>query len=130
MSKKVLIIEDEEYLAEMYKIKLEMEGFEVKIARDGETGLTLAKSELPDFILLDIVLPKKDGYEILKELRRDEMTKSIKIYAWSNLGQAAEIKKGLEDGADGYWVKANLTPKQLVDNVKKILKGEEENKKD
>lgn len=126
--KKILIIEDEEYLAEMYKTKLVIEGYEVNIARDGEIGLALAKSEQPDFILLDIVLPKKDGYEILRELRSDEKTRKIKIYAWTNLGQAAEIKRGLEGGADGYWVKANLTPKQLVENINKVFADEEKKK--
>ena len=126
MSKKILIIEDEEYLVDMYKVKFESAGYEIIVARDGELGLALARSEQPDLILLDIVIPKKDGYEVLEELRSDEEIKDLKVYILSNLGQKAEIKKGLADGADGYFVKANLTPQQLVENVKRIFSKEKE----
>lgn len=124
MSKKILIIEDEEYLLDMYKMKFESAGYEVIVARDGESGLALAMNEQPDLILLDIVIPKKDGYEVLEELRRDDKIKGLKVYILSNLGQKAEIKKGLDDGADGYFVKATLTPQQLVENVGEIFMKE------
>jgi len=122
--KKILIIEDEEALSEMYKMKFEQEGYQVLVAPDGEEGLALAKEKKPDLILLDLVLPKMDGYKVLKELRTDEQIKNIKIYILSNLGQNGEIKKGFEDGADGYMLKANLTPSQLVKNVEKIFGGQ------
>ncbi|MDD5032104.1 MAG: response regulator [Patescibacteria group bacterium] len=121
VSKKILIIEDEEALSEMYKMKFEQEGYEVLAASDGTEGIDLAKKKKPDLILLDLVLPGMNGYEVLEKLRAAEETKKGKIYILSNLGQSGEIKKGLEDGADGYMVKANLTPSQLAENVKKIF---------
>lgn len=119
--KKLLIIEDEEYLLDMYKMKFESAGYNVLAVRDGEAGLAMIRNEKPDFVLLDIVLPKKSGYEVLKELRNDEKIKDTKVYILSSLGQKAEIKKGLDDGADGYLVKTDLTPQQLVEGVNKVL---------
>lgn len=121
--KTILIIEDEEYLSDMYKMKFEQEGYQVIVAQDGEEGLELARSRQPDLILLDLVLPKMDGYQALKELRSNVKTKNIKIYILSNLGQNTEINKGFSNGANGYFVKANLTPTQLVKNVGKIFNG-------
>lgn len=123
MPKRILIIEDEEYLSDMYKMKFEEEGYEVIMANDGASGIKVAKKCEPDLILLDLVLPEMNGYEVLKILRADKKTKDIKIYILSNLGQNYEIKKGLESGADGYLVKANLTPTQLVENIEKIFSG-------
>ncbi len=124
MSKKIFIIEDEEFLSEMYKTKFEQEGYQAIVADNGLEGIEAAKNEKPDLILLDLLLPKMDGYEVLKKLRADEQTKNIKIYILSNLGQNGEINKGFADGADGYLIKANLTPSQLVRNVEKIFNGE------
>ena len=121
MAKKILIIEDEEYIAEIYKLKLEKGAYEVLVASDGQSGLDLARTARPDLILLDIVLPKLDGYDFLQALRQDPEIKNTLVYVISNLGQNAEIKKGLESGADGYFVKANLTPQQLLENINKIL---------
>lgn len=108
----------------MYKMKFEQEGYQVLVASDGEEGIALAKAKKPDLILLDLVLPKMDGYKVLQKLRTDQGTRGIKIYILSNLGQNGEINKGFEDGADGYMVKANLTPSQLVENVEKIFDGQ------
>jgi len=118
---KILIVEDEQFLLDMYKIKLEREGFDVLTAFDGEEGLQITRAEKPDLILLDIVMPKMDGYRFLKELRADPAIKDTLVYVLSNLGQAAEIKKGLEDGADAYLIKANVTPGQLVEKINKAL---------
>jgi len=123
MSKKILIIEDEQYLSDLYKIKFEQEGYEVILARDGEEGLALAQNQQPDLILLDLVLPKMDGYQVLERLKDDKRTKNIKVYILSNLGQTEEINQGFKHGADGYLIKSNLTPSQLVDKIKKIFKG-------
>jgi CheY-like chemotaxis protein len=124
MLKKLLIIEDEEYLSEMYKICFESSGYEIVIAENGEDGLQLAKKERPDLILLDIMLPKMNGYQVLEELRRNPETKDLKVFFLSNLGQNSEIRKGIEVGADGYFIKSNLTPSQLVKNIDKFFTGE------
>jgi DNA-binding response OmpR family regulator len=121
MPKKILIIEDEQYLLEMYRMKFEQGGYRVLFSDNGEDGLALAGAELPDIILLDIMLPKMDGYEVLSKLRKGEKTKSLKIYVLSNLGQNNEVKRGMELGADGYFVKSNLTPSELFSQVEKII---------
>lgn len=121
---KILIVEDEYYLAELYKMKFEHEGYEVIWAPDGEAGLDMAMKDHPDLVLLDIIMPKLNGYEVLKALRSHEVTKNLKVFMLSNLGQSDEIKDALDKGADGYFIKANLTPGQLCDNVHKILSGE------
>lgn len=123
MPKKLLLIEDEQYLFEMYKMKLEQEGYEVVAALDGEEGMKVAQKEKPDLILLDLVLPKMNGYEFLKKIRQDPKLKKIKIYILSNLGQDEEIDQGFKDGADGFMLKTNLTPGQLMENIKKIFAG-------
>ena len=122
--KKILIIEDEHFLLDMYQTKFKSEGYKVYTARDGQEGLVITKKEHPDLILLDIVMPIMNGYEFLHQVRRDKEIKDLKVYIFSNLGQSSEIKKGINEGADGYLIKANLTPNQLADKVKKIL-GEE-----
>ena len=119
--KKVLLIEDEEMLSEMYKMKFVAEGFEFIKAKDGESGLELAKKEKPDIILLDIIMPKMDGFAVLKELKSDATTKRAKVILLTNLGQDEDVKKGKSMGADDYLVKANFTPMQVVDKVRQVL---------
>jgi len=124
MNKKILIIEDEEFLSSMYEIKFTQEGYETLVAHDGAEGIKLAKGKMPDLVLLDLALPKIDGYEVLKQLRADGKMKDVKIYILSNLGQDQEVNKSFDLGADGYFIKANLTPSQLVENIEKIFGGE------
>lgn len=118
--KKVLLVEDDKFLSEMYSAKLVESGFEVEAAFDGLEGLAKAQDK-PDLILLDIVLPKKDGFEILAELKKDEALKSIPVIALTNLGQKEEVDKGLKLGASGYIVKAHFTPTEVVAKIKKVL---------
>ena len=122
--KKILIIEDEKFLSEMYKMKFIEEGFKVETANNGCDGIELAEKINPDLVLLDLVLPGMDGYEILEKLRASPKTKGIKVYILSNLGQTEEINKGFKIGADGYLIKANLTPTQLAQSVNKIFSGQ------
>jgi two-component system alkaline phosphatase synthesis response regulator PhoP len=124
MAKKILLIEDEQYLFEMYKMKLEQGEYKVLIAMDGEEGMNIARTEKPDLVLLDLVLPKMNGYEFLREIRKDPELKKTKVYILSNLGQDEEIDQGFTEGADGYMIKTNLTPGQLLENVNKIFLGE------
>ncbi|MDD4290190.1 MAG: response regulator [Patescibacteria group bacterium] len=119
---KVLIVEDEEMLVNMYISKFEKEGFEPMKASNGKAGLELAQKENPDIILLDVIMPEMDGFMVLRELKSGTKTKNIPIIMLTNLGQDEDIKKGNELGAKDYLVKANLTPAQVVDKVKEILK--------
>ena len=121
MAKKILIIEDERYLLDMYAMKFKQCGYQVVVAANGKEGLEVARKKKPDLILLDLVMPVMDGYEFLEKFKQDKKLKNIKVYIWSNLGQAAEIEKGLQGGADGYLIKTKLTPKQLASKVEKIL---------
>lgn len=121
MSKKILIVEDEEHLREMYKIKFELEGFKVITSEDGKEGLSLAKSEKPDLVLLDLMIPKINGFEVLEKIRKEKTLKDLKVYILSNLGQDDEVEKIEKLGGDGFFVKANLTPTQLAEKVKKII---------
>ncbi len=118
---KVLIVEDEESLAQMYAAKFKREGFTVAVAPDGVGGLEMVSREKPNIILLDIILPQKDGFMVLKELKENSKTKDIPVIMLTNLGQDEDISRGKKLGADDYLVKASLTPTQLVDKVKDFL---------
>lgn len=119
---KILIVEDERTLLEMYKIKFENENFEVFLADNGETGIEIAKNDKPDLIMLDIMMPKMDGFAALKELKDDAKTKKIPVIMLTNLGQEEDLEKGKKFGAADYIIKANSTPAQVVDKVRKVLK--------
>ncbi len=119
---KILLVEDDKTLLEMYTLKFKEAGFNIITAEEGETGLGLAKKELPAVILLDIMMPKMDGFAVLTELRQDEKTKKIPILMLSNLGQESDVKKGKKLGANDYIVKASMTPTQVVDKTKSYLK--------
>lgn len=118
---KVLVIEDERMLTEMYATKFSMEGFEVEKAFDGAEGLTKARTVNADIILLDIIMPKLDGFAVLKELKKDDQLKQTPVLLLTNLGQDDDIKKGKELGADDYFVKSNHTPADVVAKVKELL---------
>lgn len=119
--KRILIVEDEDFLVDMYRLKFEQTGFEVLTAKNGKQGLELGIKEKPDLILLDIVLPEMDGYEILAELKKNKEAAEIPVLIFSNLGQKSEISRGIKLGADAYVVKANYTPEQLIKHVKKLI---------
>ncbi len=119
---KILLVEDDPFLLDMYSTKFKEVGFNIVVAQDGEMGLVKAKEELPDLILLDIVLPKKDGFEVLKQLKSDNQTAKIPVILLTNLGLDSDIKRGLELGAQSYIIKAHFTPTEVVAKVKEILK--------
>lgn len=118
---KILLVEDDEVLSGMYKMKFQQEGYNISVADNGEKGLEKIRQEKPDLVLLDLILPQKDGYQVLDEIKQDDDIKHIKVFILSNLGQNAEIKQGKEKGADDYFIKANLTPAQLVEQVKEKI---------
>jgi len=120
--KKILIIEDEKFLLELYQGRFEKDGYQVFTAINGLTGLKLAQKEKPDLIILDILMPGMDGYEVIRKLKEDNQTKEITILVLSNLGQREEINQGLKTGADDYIIKTDLTPSELIDKVEEMLK--------
>lgn len=119
MKKRVLIIEDELNHLRAMKEKLESAGFEVITAEDGDEGLVQAKTGNPDIILLDIILPHKDGFQVLEDLRAAES--HIPVVVVSNSGQPVEIDRARELGAVDYLVKAEFNPSDVVEKVKEVL---------
>ena len=119
---KILVIEDDKFLNKLYSDQLRREGFEVSVAISGEEGLSKALNENPDLVILDIMLPKMDGFAVLIELKKDNATKKIPVLMMTNLGQQADIDKGKQLGADDYIVKSSLTPSQVSEKIKAFLK--------
>lgn len=120
-NKRVLIVEDDEFLLQMYATKLDLEGFKVLEATTGLQGLKVAQKELPDLILLDLNLPELSGFEVLSQLKRDDSTKNIKVLILTNYSQKENIDKCLELGADDYLIKAHFVPSEVVKKIKDIL---------
>jgi len=122
--KKVLVVDDEDSIREIYRRELQSRGYSVVVAPDGEEGLLKAGEETPDIVLLDIMLPKMSGIDVLKALKENQLTKNIPVLLLTNLGEETIIKEGFELGADGYLLKVSYTPAQVVDEVSKFLSGE------
>ncbi len=120
--KKILLMESDAFLADIYAVKFRQEGFKVKHALDGEQGLKILAREKPDVILLDILLPKKDGFEVISEIKANPGFRNIPILVISNLGQKADIDKAMDLGATDYFIKAHFVPSETVLKIKKILK--------
>jgi DNA-binding response OmpR family regulator len=119
---KILIVEDDRFLRELIARKLRNEGYEVIEAVDGEEGLKRIKEEKPDLVLLDLILPGIDGFEVLERSKGDPEIASIPVIILSNLGQREEIERGLKLGAIDYLIKAHFTPGEIIEKIKNILK--------
>ena len=120
MSKKVLIVDDEPNIAISIDFLMRREGFEVLVAHDGEEGLALIRADRPDLVILDVMMPKLDGFEVCKAVRADPTLSGVRILMLTAKGRAAEITKGLSLGADAYIPKPFST-RELVAKVKELL---------
>jgi len=120
--KKILFIEDEFTLQETMGKFLEREGYKIIHALDGKIGLQLAKKEKPDLILLDLVLPKLSGFEVLKKIKEDEKIQNTPVIVLTNLGSSEDIKKILELGATTFLIKADQNLKDIAEKIKYALK--------
>ncbi len=120
MGKKVLIVDDEPNIVISLEFLMKREGFEVSIARDGEEALHRVAESRPDLMLLDVMMPKKSGYEVCQQLRSDPAHAGIKIIMLTAKGRDTEVAKGLDLGADAYMTKPFST-KDLVVQVKSLL---------
>ena len=120
---KILLIEDDPFMRKLYRNKLTLAGFVVDEAISGEEGLNKIKSEKPDLVLLDIVLPRKSGFDVLVEIRGNEKTKDIPVLILSVLGQTQDIRRGLALGAQDYLVKSEITISEVATKVRKYLKN-------
>lgn len=122
MATKILLAEDDIQLIDMYNRKFELEGFDVKIAEDGQKALNILKDFEPDIILLDIMMPQVTGLEVLEELKKDPKYEDTIIVMLTNLADEKTAEKIYELGATDYIVKAEMTPLQVCDRVKELLK--------
>lgn len=118
---KILVVEDEQVLSKVLKEKFERSDFEVQVAADGEIAVTMARSFKPDVIALDLVLPKKNGFTVLKELKEDQEMKGIPVIVVSNLGEDSDIKRAISLGAADYFVKSQHPINEIVEKVKGVL---------
>ena len=118
---KILLVEDDTLLIKMYKTKFEMEGFEILVAQDGESGLQIALNSDIDFIILDVMLPKISGLDLLEKLRQDPRKKDLKVIFLSNLNNPQDAQKAFNLGAKEYLLKSNLTPSEIVKKVHQYL---------
>ncbi|MFA6159724.1 MAG: response regulator [Parcubacteria group bacterium] len=121
-NKKILIIEDEETLQKALTQYLEEENFEVFGAMDGEKGVEMVKKEKPDLVLLDIILPKKDGFKVLEEIKQNENTKNIPVILLTNLESIEDIQKAFDKGATTYLVKSEYKLEDIVKKINETLK--------
>jgi len=120
---KILIIEDDPLMLRMYQKIFKFEGFEVTVASNGEEGIEQTRKEKPTLILLDIMMPKMNGLEVLDKLKNDPLTKKIPIVMLTNLAGSHDADKALTLGAVKYIVKSEFDPKQVTNMVKEILAG-------
>lgn len=117
----ILLVEDQAGFRRVYRDVLESEGYEVLEARDGEEGLAMVKDRKPHLVLLDLGLPKIDGFEVLKRMRADTETAKMPVIIFSVLGDPQDVKRGLEMGADDYTVKGFYTPRQVLGKIKNLM---------
>lgn len=122
-TKKILLVEDEDFIRELYVRQLTKAGFNVKSSADGQTGLESLKAEQFDLLLLDIMLPGMNGLQLLREFKTQNPASLMITILLTNLGQEAVIKEGFELGAQAYLIKASYTPDQVVNEVKNALSG-------
>jgi len=120
--KEILIIEDDKFLRELISQKLTKEGYPISEAIDGEEGIKKIKEEKPGLVLLDLILPGIDGFEVLSQMKEDPSVSSIPVIILSNLGQKEDMEKGLKLGAADYLIKAHFTPGEIIEKIKAVLK--------
>src|SRR3989339_2036038 len=119
---KIILAEDDKFISRAYKDGLERAGFIVIPVMDGVTALEKIKQEKPDMVLLDLIMPVKNGFEVLKDIKADDAIKNIPIIILSNLGQDSDIEKGRELGAADYLIKSNFSMNEVIEKIKGHLK--------
>ena len=120
-NKTVLIIDDDPFILDMYVLKFKQSGFHIEIARDGKEGLQKIKEMKTDVVLLDVVMPILDGFEVLQDLNKKNLLGETRVILLTNLGQKDDVERGLNLGAKDYVIKAHFTPSEVVEKVKSVL---------
>ena len=121
LPRRILLAEDDRFLRKAAETTLKRQGYTVLTAADGEEALRAARSERPDLVLLDLIMPKLNGFEVLRALKQDAATARIPVIVLSNLGQDRDVHQALEEGAAAYFVKADLSLQELVRRVEETL---------
>jgi CheY-like chemotaxis protein len=122
-SKSILLVEDDRFLRKAAESTLRRHGFIVRTAADGEEALQRVRDEVPDLVLLDLIMPKLQGFEVLRILKQDPATSHIPVVVLSNLGQESDVQQALQGGAVAYFIKSNLSLQELVSRVQTIFNG-------
>ncbi len=121
MAKKILLVEDEELMIDLLQKKLEKEGYEISVARDGEEGLKKMREIMPDLVLLDIIMPKMGGFEVMEEMKKDPGLEKIPVIVISNSGQPVELDRAKKFGAKDWLIKTEFDPKEVLEKIKKQI---------
>lgn len=119
--KYILVVEDDMAYASVYKRKLEAEGFDVLVVNDGEAALQAVKQRKPDLIILDLLMPKKDGFTVLVELKNSADTRNVPVLVATNLSQEVDVDKAMKAGAADYFVKSNISISEVIEKIRKYL---------
>ena len=122
--KRILLAEDDKFLRRAAESKLRQRGFDVRSAVDGDEALALALADPPDLMLLDLLMPKRDGLQVLEALRASETTRDVPVVILSNSSKELEMSRASSMGAVAYWVKANLSLQDLCDRIDQLLERE------
>jgi len=122
-ARRILLAEDDRFLRKAAEAQLRQHGFTVVAAVDGEEALRLARAERPDLVLLDLIMPKMQGFEVLKTLKQDPATADIPVIVLSNLGQDRDVQQAMELGAVAYYIKAHVSLHDLVKKIEAALAG-------
>ena len=120
---RLLLVEDDRFLRKAAEVMLRKHGFEVLTAPDGEAGLAVARAERPALILLDLIMPKMQGFQVIERLKQDPDTAAIPVIVMSNLGQETDVQRAMDAGAVAYVVKSNVALNDLADRVRAVLDG-------
>jgi len=117
----VLVVEDDRYIADAYKVALEKAGFELKLASDGVEAMKLLGDWVPNIIVLDLVMPRKDGYATLEEIKASDRLKRISVLVVSNLGSPKDVERAMKLGASKYIIKSQTSPSHIVSQIRSII---------
>lgn len=120
-SKKLMVVDDDRFITKVYSIKLSHEGYDVILAYNGEEALEKARKEKPGLVLLDLIMPRMDGFEALEKMKKDPKMKNIPVVVLSNLGQDTDIDRAMDLGAEDYLVKSNVSLKYILEKIDQYL---------
>lgn len=118
---KILVVEDDKFLSNVYRLKLQKAGFEVVTAEDGDQAVEKIKSENFDLVILDLIIPKIDGFTVLSEIKSQEKYKKLPVLVASNLGQIEDVNRAMKLGANDFVVKSDTSLDILIEKIKKLI---------